>query len=242
MGNPVTHFEIVGKDAQALQDFYREAFGWGIQPAVPGYAMVHPHPTAGIPGGVGVAPEGSGSSRVTVYVEVEDPAAALDRVEELGGKALLRPVAVPGGPVFALFADPEGHVVGLVRRRPGRPALGGNVHLFARPHRRPQLVHAFETALGCGPVRTVTWPGIPQPMVVVVFPGGGSLSIEFRDDAEDSEQPRLATWLELRAPDPVALLRAAEAAGLRRVLHPGHEHYVMLPGGQVLALMPADAR
>jgi hypothetical protein len=70
-------------------------------------------------------------------------------------------------------------------------------------------------------------------MVAVAFPGSGSLSIEFRDHAEDSEQPRLATWLVLRAPDPVALLRAAEAAGLRRVLHPGHEHNVTWLSGYV---------
>jgi predicted enzyme related to lactoylglutathione lyase len=42
MGNPVTHFEIVGSDPKALQSFYRDAFGWEIVPAGPSYAMVHP--------------------------------------------------------------------------------------------------------------------------------------------------------------------------------------------------------
>jgi predicted enzyme related to lactoylglutathione lyase len=28
MGNPVVHFEVVGKDAQALQSFYKDAFDW----------------------------------------------------------------------------------------------------------------------------------------------------------------------------------------------------------------------
>lgn len=35
MGNPVTHFEIVGADAKALQAFYRDAFGWEVVPAGP---------------------------------------------------------------------------------------------------------------------------------------------------------------------------------------------------------------
>jgi hypothetical protein len=39
-------------------------------------------------------------------------------------------------------------------------------------------------------------------MLLVSFPGGGHLSIEFTDDAPDSDAPRLGAWLELRAPDP----------------------------------------
>jgi hypothetical protein len=73
-------------------------------------------------------------------------------------------------------------------------ALGSNVHIFARPHRRAELAHCFETVLG-SPVRTVEFPGIDQPMLVVSFPGGGDLSIEFTDAAPDDEQPRLGAWL-----------------------------------------------
>jgi hypothetical protein len=43
-------------------------------------------------------------------------------------------------------------------------ALGNNVHLFARPSRRPELVWCFEAALGCGPVRTVEHPAMREPM------------------------------------------------------------------------------
>ena len=100
------------------------------------------------------------------------------------------------------------------RMDPEMIALGSNVHIFARPHRREQLAWCFESALGCGPVRTVEWPGIDQPMLIVGFPGGGHLSIEFADDAPDDEQPRLGAWLELRAD------RAAGRA--RRGPHSGH--------------------
>ncbi len=115
MGNPVTHFEIVGKDAAGLQAFYREAFDWGIVPAGPSYAMVHPGAGVGIDGGVGSAAEGGGASRVTVYIEVDDLALALHRIEGLGGQRLLGPLDVPGGPSIALFSDPEDHVVGLTK-------------------------------------------------------------------------------------------------------------------------------
>lgn len=116
-------------------------------------------------------------------------------------------------------------------------ALGSNVHIFARPDRRGQLAECFETILG-RPAGTVEFPGIDQPMLVISFPGGGHLSIEFTDEAPDDEQPRLGAWLELRADDPAAVLQAALQAGLTEVKHPGHPYYFMIPGGQVFTIAP----
>jgi predicted enzyme related to lactoylglutathione lyase len=114
MPNPVTHFEVLGKDADALQRFYGEAFGWQMQDVMNGsYFMVNPGTEGAINGGVGSAP--GGANHVTFYVEVADPAAALEKISALGGKTVQGPMDVPGGPQIALFADPEGHVVGLVK-------------------------------------------------------------------------------------------------------------------------------
>lgn len=108
----VTHFEVLGKDAAALQRFYGEAFDWEMQDVMNGsYYMVHPG--GGIDGGVGAAQGGEG--HVTFYVEVDDPAQTLQRISQLGGRTVQEPMDVPGGPTIALFADPEGHVVGLVK-------------------------------------------------------------------------------------------------------------------------------
>lgn len=117
-------------------------------------------------------------------------------------------------------------------------ALGDNVHIFARPHRRPELTWTFETVLNCGPVQTIDHPGMAEPMLLVRFPGGGHLSIEFTDDAPDDDHPRLGAWLELRAEDPATLMRAALNAGLTEVKHPGHPYYFMAPGGQVFTIAP----
>jgi len=117
-------------------------------------------------------------------------------------------------------------------------ALGNNAHIFAQPHRRQDLRWCFETGLGCGPVATVDYPGIAEPMLVIRFPHGGSLSIEFTDQAPDDDQPRLGAWLELRAEDPAAVMRAALDAGLPEVKHPGHPYYFMVPGGQVFTIAP----
>ena len=114
--NPVVHFEVLGRDPRALRKFYSEAFGWELGPADEGpqqYSMVHQKGSGGIDGGIGKAPQGPG--HVTFYIGVDDAEAALKQVEQLGGKTIQPPVQVPGGVTFALFADPEGHVVGLVK-------------------------------------------------------------------------------------------------------------------------------
>ncbi|MDQ2817464.1 MAG: VOC family protein [Candidatus Eremiobacteraeota bacterium] len=118
MGNPVVHFEVVGKNPQALQTFYKEAFDWQIGDPMPGagvqYAMAFPQAAGGINGGVGGGREGY-AGHATFYVEVPDLESALSKIERLGSDTMMPPDQVPDGPRIALFRDPEGHVVGLVQ-------------------------------------------------------------------------------------------------------------------------------
>ena len=84
MGQPVVHFEIVGKDGAGLQSYYGELFGWQIDADNPmGYGMVAREGNVnadgvGIGGGVMGGPEGY-DGHVTFYVEVPDVEAALSR-------------------------------------------------------------------------------------------------------------------------------------------------------------------
>jgi predicted enzyme related to lactoylglutathione lyase len=118
MGHPVVHFEVMGKDGGALQRYYSELFDWQITPA-PGpmdYGLVEQWVNAegiGIGGGVGAGRDGYGG-HVTFYVQVPDVEAALAKAEGLGGKRVSGPDPIPTGQVIGLFADPEGHVIGLV--------------------------------------------------------------------------------------------------------------------------------
>jgi predicted enzyme related to lactoylglutathione lyase len=117
MGRPVVHFEIVGKDARGLQRFYEQAFGWRIGPRIAGagveYAMASPESERGINGGIGGADSGY-AGHVTFYIEVPNLEETLLDIERRGGKCRMAPERVPDGPRIALFADPEGHIVGLV--------------------------------------------------------------------------------------------------------------------------------
>jgi predicted enzyme related to lactoylglutathione lyase len=116
MPNPIVHFEVLGKDAQALSSFYGDSFGWEMQPVMPTYSMVNTGGEGEIAGGVGAAPEGA-PGHVTFYIQVEDLDAALEQIAANGGSTVQPPMDVPGGPTIALFADPEGHVVGLVKQQ-----------------------------------------------------------------------------------------------------------------------------
>jgi predicted enzyme related to lactoylglutathione lyase len=120
MGQPVVHFEIVGKDAQALQRYYSDLFGWEISADNPlNYGLVAREGNlnadgVGIGGGVGGGPEGY-SGHVTFYVEVPDVEAALAKAESLGGSRVMGPEKIMEGVEIGLFTDPEGHVVGVVK-------------------------------------------------------------------------------------------------------------------------------
>jgi predicted enzyme related to lactoylglutathione lyase len=115
MANPVVHFEVLGTDGAKLQRFYGDLFGWKVNTDNPmSYGMVDTGVEGAIGGGVGGVPEGQ-PGMVTFYVQVDDLEASLKRAEQLGGRTVNPPMEVPGGPVLAHFADPEGHVIGLVK-------------------------------------------------------------------------------------------------------------------------------
>ena len=113
MGAPVVHFEVLGQDGARLQTFYSELFDWKINADNPmNYGIIEAQ-GKGIGGGVG--PAGDAPNHVTFYVEVDDPQAYLDRIEGMGGKTVVPVTEIPNMATFALFADPEGNTVGLVK-------------------------------------------------------------------------------------------------------------------------------
>ena len=119
MGQPVVHFEVIGKDAEKLHSYYSELFGWEVNADNPmKYGIVNREDNVnadgvGIGGGVGGGPEGY-DGHVTFYVEVPDVEAALAKAESLGGTRTMGPDEVMEGTVIGQFQDPEGHTIGVV--------------------------------------------------------------------------------------------------------------------------------
>jgi len=119
MGQPVVHFEIIGKDGAKLQAYYAELFGWEIDADNPmNYGVVEreKHMNAngiGIGGGVAGGPEGY-DGHITFYVQMDDVEAGMAKAESLGGTRLFGPEEIMPGLVIGQFSDPEGHLVGIV--------------------------------------------------------------------------------------------------------------------------------
>jgi predicted enzyme related to lactoylglutathione lyase len=122
MGQPVVHFEIIGKDGKALAEFYSQLFGWNVDANNEyDYGVITREENldkdgVGIGGGIGSAPPGY-DGHVTVYVEVPDVEATLAKAETLGGKRLMGPEQMTGNNgsmTLGQFADAEGHVIGII--------------------------------------------------------------------------------------------------------------------------------
>jgi predicted enzyme related to lactoylglutathione lyase len=118
MGQPVVHFEVVGKDGDKLQAYYSQLFGWKFDADNPmRYGMVQREGNVsregiGIGGGVGTGPDGY-PGHVTFYVEVPDVEAALAQTESLGGTRVMGPEKPMDMVEIGLFT--EGHLIGLVK-------------------------------------------------------------------------------------------------------------------------------
>lgn len=113
MANPIVHWEITSSEGKPLQEFYGRMFDWTINADNEyEYGMVSTKVDGGVNGGIGGSPNGN---LVTIYVEVEDLQAALDKAESLGGKTIMPPMDIPGAVSMAQFADPSGNVIGLIK-------------------------------------------------------------------------------------------------------------------------------
>lgn len=115
-------------------------------------------------------------------------------------------------------------------------ALSQRVHLFARPELRAQLAAFFTEVLGCA---ELALPG--TTIAAFSFPGGGSASVDFTEDALDAEQAARGTWLELLSDDAAALRAKVLAAGLPQVSYLTGGFYFQSPGGQVWGIPAAPS-
>jgi len=112
MGNPVVRFEVGAAEHGRLVEFYGELFGWGMETIADGYTLIDTRGGGGLIGGVGRS--NTGDPWATFYVEVDDLQATLERAEALGGRTVVPVIELPGM-AFAMFDDPDGLLVGLMR-------------------------------------------------------------------------------------------------------------------------------
>jgi uncharacterized protein len=109
----VTYLHIPTQDPRGTAVFYREVFSWAIRdldspsPAFQdgsGHVIGHFVSDQQVAGDAGVRP----------YVYVEDVSAVVEEIPKHGGRVLEAPFA-EGALTVAIFADPQGNVLGVWR-------------------------------------------------------------------------------------------------------------------------------
>lgn len=140
-----TWYELLTTDTAAAKAIYGTVVGWGTQPspnAEIDYTLftLGATPVAGLmeqpeqAKAMGAPPSWLG------YVDVEDVDATTDQVKRLGGSVYVQPSDIPNVGRFAVLADPQGAVFGLLKwstpgmaqsSEPGTPGRVGWHELMA---------------------------------------------------------------------------------------------------------------
>jgi predicted enzyme related to lactoylglutathione lyase len=220
VGNAVVHFEVGAADDGPLVAFYGTLFGWGLQGfSGGGYTMIDTRGGGGINGGIGKSQTGEPWS--AFYVEVDDLQATLDKANSLGGATVMPVTDFGGAATIAMFNDPDGLLVGLVRA----PATPSQADGPAPSAGSGEPVTWFEV-LGSDAARTqqfyahlfdwtVDNSGVPGYAVVDTGTGRG-----IQGGLGGGEQARWAT-VYARVADVDQTLSRAEKLGGSRISDPG---------------------
>lgn len=110
---PVVYFEIQARDADSLSVFYKELFNWDIGD---GFIRQIPPGIGGPENGIGGHMRTGNRPGITLFIQVKDLEASLQRAVDLGGKKTSDRFDIPGGASLAGIEDPEGNSITLVQQ------------------------------------------------------------------------------------------------------------------------------
>ena len=123
MGAPIVHLEFKSADFERTAAFYAKLFDWRTEKnASSSYMKLD---SSDGPSGGWVRADLVQAPGPIAYLTVDDLAGKLAEVEAAGGRVLVRSLPFAGGGEVGLFADPDGNVLGLWRRKAGAPGADG---------------------------------------------------------------------------------------------------------------------
>lgn len=114
MQHPVIWLEMSAQDSQATAQWYADLFDWRVRvDAQMGYGVFDSAENGPSGGFVRANPQYPAGT-VTFYIQTDNVADHLRRIEAKGGQTLLPATPVPGVGTIGLFRDPTGNVLGLM--------------------------------------------------------------------------------------------------------------------------------
>lgn len=112
----IVHFDVPADDLERAKTFYSSLFGWTFEHP-PGWTDYYFITTTaedgspGVAGGMGI--RGMPEQKITNYIGVPSIDSSLADVIRLGGKVLMKKMAVPKFGYLAVCEDTEGNSFGL---------------------------------------------------------------------------------------------------------------------------------
>jgi predicted enzyme related to lactoylglutathione lyase len=124
--DPVVHFELPYDNRDRMAAFYAEAFGWETQklgPDMGNYVVVTTAtsdakpgaPAGAINGGLFAKQPDWPAPYPSIVIAVKQIAAAIQRVNQAGGKVLGEPMDIPGVGRYVSFYDTEKNRVSMLQ-------------------------------------------------------------------------------------------------------------------------------
>ena len=114
MANALSHFEVMTNDPKKCKAFYGAVFDWTFDDdSMPGYSLIN---TGAEPsGGVMARPADAPAPALHVYFQVENISNTLRKATNAGGSVIVPSTDIPNVGTFAMIADPEGIVFGILK-------------------------------------------------------------------------------------------------------------------------------
>jgi uncharacterized protein len=130
MAAEIIHLEFKSANFARTSEFYAKVFDWRMeQNASASYMKLS---GTGGPSSGWVRADLVQSPGPIAYLPVDDLDATLDEVERAGGRVLVRSLPFAGGGEIGLFADPDGNVLGIWKRKEA-----GTASAAAKPAAKP---------------------------------------------------------------------------------------------------------
>jgi hypothetical protein len=115
MAAEIVHIEFKSANFTRTTEFYTRLFDWRTEQNASGSYMKLSGD--GAPSGGWVRSDLVQAPGPIAYLAVDDLGAKLEEVERAGGRVLVRSLPFAGGGEIGLFADPDGNIMGLWRRK-----------------------------------------------------------------------------------------------------------------------------
>ena len=122
MAAEIVHLEFKSASFTRTSEFYARLFDWRTDQNASGSYMKLSGD--GAPSAGWVRADLVQSPGPIAYLEVDDLGAKLEEIERAGGRILVPRLPFAGGGEVGLFADPDGNVLGLWRRKDALGAAG----------------------------------------------------------------------------------------------------------------------